>query len=175
MEYVRDVLQIKAIERRIGRKLNEDECDGEPFLVQMPSGIYKMFRIHLIKFPWGLCERTIPLDASTAEQNMPVNKLVKAENAIDTGGWAYQAVPNKHFPFYESTHEESEDFQSIEEESQEIEKVQLCLPSSQCHTKDLALESDANRGDSEREGGTGHARMSDVQGKDAREFKSEAV
>jgi hypothetical protein len=174
MEYVRDVLQIKSIERRIGRKLSEDECDGEPFLVQMPNGIYRMFRVHLIKFPWGLCERTVPLDVDSAEQNYPKNKIYNQWKS--TGLAAVSKPSTDHFPFYESTHAESEDSQNYyEEEGQEAEKVQLRVPGPQCDTENLVVESNANGSNSERESSACYARMSDVQDKDEREFKSEAV
>lgn len=52
MEYIKDVLFIKTLEKRLGRRLTDEEVNAiEPFQVTFKDGSVELVRIPLLPFP----------------------------------------------------------------------------------------------------------------------------
>lgn len=57
MTYIRDMLYVNAVEKFLGRRLDEEELNGEPFMVQLRNGGLISFQVPLLRFPWDVITR----------------------------------------------------------------------------------------------------------------------
>lgn len=78
MEQIRDMLYVKGLERRLNRRLTEEEMDGEPFLVRTRSGNYEQYRVPILRYPWDLM--IYPQAVFEAMIESPKNKLTMMNN-----------------------------------------------------------------------------------------------
>lgn len=54
MTQIMDVLYIKAVEKRLGRRLSEEEMDGQPSMIYFPGGHYEKIQVPYLRFPYEL-------------------------------------------------------------------------------------------------------------------------
>lgn len=57
MSQIRDILQIKTLERALRRRLTEEEMSGEPFRAVFPDGNVDYVVIELLQFPHDLLSK----------------------------------------------------------------------------------------------------------------------
>lgn len=54
MAKIRDMIFVNCLEKRLGRRLNEEQLSGEEFEIRALDGHYELVAVPLVDFPYGL-------------------------------------------------------------------------------------------------------------------------
>lgn len=68
MELIRDMLYVKSLERRLRRRLTDEEMNGETFRAIFPDGRVEFLAVPLIRFPHDLITRPEDMVSSIWEE-----------------------------------------------------------------------------------------------------------
>ncbi len=102
MDYIRDMLYVKSVERTLRRPLTEEEMDGQPFMARLPNGNHLSFCVPLLQMPWDL----MPSVDGVYMNEIPYshNKLAKLH---DEDRWVMKSRPPEYLNIWEETSEET--------------------------------------------------------------------